>query len=182
MNEGGADATVKEGRRDLEQSAHFNCWPAVGEQKFDVIDRGRMIEMTKFKNRRLAHSGRSRCDSGNWRPLGCDRGGRQRGVAVAPDDRSQLVAAKGSRSSLGEHRRCLTMSHAGGMGVEASSGAPVLGFRASTGVLVLGFGVAIGTARLPLFSGAGDIMTDIVVGGAAIAFEGVATGGVNVAG
>ncbi|RZR75775.1 hypothetical protein BHM03_00000261 [Ensete ventricosum] len=52
---------------------------------------------TKFKSRRLACGGRSKCDSGNWRPLGYDRGGRRRGAAVAPDDGSLLVAVKGSR-------------------------------------------------------------------------------------
>ncbi|RRT84272.1 hypothetical protein B296_00000149 [Ensete ventricosum] len=107
------------------------------------------IEMRKFKSRRT-------------------------GAAVAPDDGSLLVAAKGSRSGLGEHGRCLRMSPAGGLGVEASPGAPVLGFGAATG-----------TARLPLFLGADDGVTDIagvVVSGATVAFEGVAAGGVDVAG
>ncbi|RRT58056.1 hypothetical protein B296_00034568 [Ensete ventricosum] len=59
----------------------------------------------KQQRRSLACGGRSGDDK--WRLPGCDRGGQRRGATVAPNDKSLLVAAKGSRSGLGEHERRL---------------------------------------------------------------------------
>ncbi|RWW68688.1 hypothetical protein BHE74_00023790 [Ensete ventricosum] len=67
-------------------------WSAIGERKFEGSDRNEKVQEPATGLR-----GRSRCNNGNWRPLGCDIGGRRRGAAVAPDDGSLLVAVKGSR-------------------------------------------------------------------------------------